>query len=362
MLRTVLRRPAAWLMSAPFWAPESLMRLHFLIVSAACAAFGAVAPHAALAWGSAGHRIIGRLAIQALPADLPAFLRSRESADAIGELAREPDRWRGAGHMHDADRDPGHFVDLDDDGKVLGGPALADLPSTREAYDTVLRGAGSDSWKAGYLPYSIIDGWQQLAKDFAYWRVDKAAARSVANPAHRAWFADDAARREALILRDLGTLAHYVGDGSQPMHVSVHYNGWGSGPNPAGFTENKIHAFFEGEFVHDFVGADAVRADMTPYRDCHCGIEARASGYLAATNATVVPLFRLQKAGGFEDGDARGRAFVAGRLAAGADELRDEVIEAWRASAEGEVGYPALKVSEIISGKLDPFDALYGTD
>ncbi|MGI8840105.1 MAG: hypothetical protein ACR2F8_04895 [Caulobacteraceae bacterium] len=170
----------------------------------------------ALAWGATGHRIIGRLAIETLPPDLPAFLRGPAAAQAVGELAREPDRWKGAGRMHDADRDPGHFLDLGDDGKVMGGPALAALPATREGYDTALRAVGADSWKAGWLPYSIIDGWQQLAKDFAYWRVDTAAARKVADAGHRAWFAADAAERQALILRDLGVLGHYVGDASQP--------------------------------------------------------------------------------------------------------------------------------------------------
>jgi hypothetical protein len=33
------------------------------------------------------------------------------------------------------------------------------LPATREAYDTALRANGSDEYKAGYLPYSIVDGW-----------------------------------------------------------------------------------------------------------------------------------------------------------------------------------------------------------
>ena len=78
--------------------------------------------------------------------------------------------------------------------------SLAALPPTREDYDTALRGAGLDSWKMGYLPYSIIEDWQQLAKDFAYWRVDDAAARLSKNPAHRAWFRADRARREQLIL------------------------------------------------------------------------------------------------------------------------------------------------------------------
>ncbi len=67
--------------------------------------------------------MIGRLAMETLPADLPAFLRSRVAVEAIGELAREPDRWKDAGRIHDAERDPAHYLDLDDGGKVVGGPA-----------------------------------------------------------------------------------------------------------------------------------------------------------------------------------------------------------------------------------------------
>ena len=149
----------------------------------------------AFAWGATGHRLIGRAAVEALPSELPAFLRDPASVEAVGELAREPDRWKGAGLAHDADRDPGHFLDLGDDGRVFGGPALGALPATREGYDTALRAVGVDSWKAGYLPYSIVDGWQQLVEDFAYWRVDTAgAARS---GSHRPWFLVDRRAREA---------------------------------------------------------------------------------------------------------------------------------------------------------------------
>lgn len=39
-----------------------------------------------------------------------------------------------------------------------------------------------------------------------------------------------------------------MGDASQPMHVSVHFNGWGNCPNPNGHTDSKkIHFYFEGE-------------------------------------------------------------------------------------------------------------------
>jgi hypothetical protein len=316
----------------------------------------------ALAWGATGHRFIGRLAVESLPADLPEFIRAPGAVEAEGELAREPDRWKGSGRVHDADRDAAHFLDLGDDGRVFGGPSLADLPPTRADYDAALRAVATDSWKGGYLPYAIIDGWQQLTTDFAYWRVDTAAARSVADPAHRAWFALDGVRRQALLLRDLGTLAHYVGDGGQPMHVSIHFNGWGGFPNPDGFTLERIHAPFEGAFVRSYVSQVSVGAAMAPYRDCQCEIQSRVRDYLTATNQAVRPLYQLYKDGGFHDGDARGRAFAAARLAAGASELRDEIIDAWRASASSEVGWPAVKVADVLAGKLDPFDSLYGAD
>src|ERR1700677_2580591 len=108
-------------------------------LSGFCAALRLSADQA-LAWGATGHRLIGREAVLALPAELPSFVRTQGAAEVVGGLAREP-----------------------------------------------------DSWKAGYLPYSIIDGWQQLAKDFGYWRVDAAAAAKVADPAHRAWCAADRA-------------------------------------------------------------------------------------------------------------------------------------------------------------------------
>ena len=50
------------------------------------------------------------------------------------------------------------------------------------------------------------------------------------------------------------------------------------------------------------------------------------------------------------------------RLAAGASELRDMIINAWRSSGTSQVGYPAVKVTDVVSGAVDPWDALYGAD
>jgi hypothetical protein len=316
----------------------------------------------AMAWGATGHRLIGQEAVRALPADLPHFMRDATAVAEVGEMAREPDRWKDAGRTHDADRDPAHFLDLGDDGAIFGGPALASLPETRAAYDGALRAVGADSWKAGYLPYAIIDGYQQLAKDLAYVRVDTAAGRNTADPAHRAWFAADLEARRALVLRDLGVLGHYVGDGSQPLHVTIHFNGWGPGPNPEGFTQERIHGPFEGEFVRREITASAVRAAMAPYADCHCDVAHFTAAYLEATNAQLAPFYRLWKADGFTPGDPRGRDFAAQRLAAGAAALRDLTISAWRDSASGHVGWPAVSVADVEAGRVDPFDSLYGAD
>lgn len=81
-------------------------------------------------------------------------------------------------------------------------------------------------------------------------------------PEERAWFEADRRLREKLTIRDIGIWSHYVGDASQPLHVSVHYNGWGDFPNPKDFTTKHIHAHFEGEFVKRNLSRSAVAEDL----------------------------------------------------------------------------------------------------
>lgn len=333
------------------------------VVTAACLLAVAAPAPKVLAWGATGHRLIGELGEAALPADLPAFLRTPQAIEAVGEYAREPDRSKGSGRIHDTGRDPAHFVDLDDSGRVLGGPSLAALPPTRSDYGTALRGVGSDSYHAGYLPYAIVDGWQQLVKDFTYIRVLEAGIPREANPEHKAWMERDLERRKVLTLRDLGVWAHFVGDGSQPLHVTVHYNGWGPYPNPDGYTEDKIHAPFEGAFVETNIRPADIRSAMQSDAPCAESVETCVARYLATTATAVRPLYALWKDGGFAGADpVRGKAFAAARLAAGADELRDLVVRAWTASAEGQVGYPPITVQQVVRDGIDPYDALYGLD
>jgi hypothetical protein len=329
---------------------------------AALAALAAAAPTSLLAWGNTGHRMVGELAVRALPAELPAFVRSKMAAADVGELSREPDRSKGSGKVHDHDRDPGHFVDLDEDGKILGGPPMLPLAATRADYETQLRAAGLDQWKAGYLPYAIIDRYQQLTTDFAYWRVLDAAERNPAWKKNRAWFRQDRLRREALVLKSLGELSHFVSDGSQPLHVTTHFNGWGDYPNPKGYSTARLHGPFESDLVQATVRSPAVAARMTPFKSCNCPIEQRVGAYLAQTGTFVIPFYEMEKAGGLQPGDPRGTAMATERMAAGASELRDLVVEAWRASANVKIGWRPVAVQDVLSGKVDPYPALYGID
>jgi hypothetical protein len=153
-----------------------------------------------------------------------------------------------------------------------------------------------------------------------------------------------------------------VGDGSQPLHVSVHFNGWGDYPNPNGYTNSKkIHAYFQGEFVKQNLSRNAV-PEIGPYKPCDCSIEQETRALLLNSLAKVKPLYELEKAGSFKRGDARGIAFAEERLAAGAQALRDMIVYAWFDSEQASVGYPMVNVRDVKSGRVRVTRDLFGAD
>jgi hypothetical protein len=323
----------------------------------------------ALAWGTTGHRVINLVAMRDLPSDLPPFLQTDQAVLTVEALGPEEDVLKGAGLSWDRDSDPAHYVDVGDDGTIAGRVALRRLPEDMEAYAAALAPADSDPYRAGYLPYSIADGWEQLRKDFAYWRAFDYLARHTEENEARATFTAALKLREELIIHDIGVWGHFVGDGSQPLHVSIHYNGWGKYPNPNHYTQAHIHAPFEGEFVRDHVHADAV-ARLVPtggprspdHLLTQSEILTAVSEYLGLTASQVPTLYQIEKRGGFRDASPEAVDFVTARLADGARQLRDLVVLAWDDSLYESVGYPEIAVQDILSGKVTPAPSAFGGD
>lgn len=323
---------------------------------AAALVLGGTSP--ALAWGTKGHTMINRLAAAALPAQLPAFVRTPQARAEIAYLGPDLDRLKGSGQSWDSEHDPGHFLDLNDNGTIGTTVSIRNLPPTREAYDTALRAGHTDQYHAGYLPYSLLDGWEQLREDFAYWRVDNYLAAHGRSAQARNRAARDRAVDQQVVLRDIGVWGHFVGDACQPLHVTVHFNGWGNFPNPNGYSESKtLHERFESGFVNKYesqnrvaalVGADTMGTPTTLLTQ-PAAMNLIVS-YLLATSRTVPELYRIEKTNGFANGSAQAVTFTAARLAAGASELRDLVVLAWQDSAYETVGYPSRSVRSILNG------------
>lgn len=278
------------------------------------------------AWGNDGHRMINRLAAATLPKDVPEFLRTAATADAMEYFGPEPDRWKSSAEPElSAAGSPEHYIDLEW-ADLIGGP----LP--RKRYDFVRALAVAQKAhpeltltpeKVGLQPYVATEGYERL----------KAAMREYRGltAAHK-----DTKPVEAEIVVLAGILGHFVGDASMPLHTSIQYNGW-TGANPNGYTtEHKIHGQFESEFVAANVNAAKDVAPLIPAKATVLGdVFDDYVAYLRHSNTLVEQTYKLEKAGGFTGaGTPEGRAFVNQQLAAGAAELRDVIYTAWVRSGD----------------------------
>jgi len=269
------------------------------------------------AWGNEGHSMINRLAAAALPADMPAFLRSPATLNEIEYLGPEPDRWRNPAEPElVAAQAPEHFIDLE-----LADP-LGPLPRNRLDFEAKAFAAGLRPEKVGLQPWQTNEVWQRLKAAFREYRLLSAAGK-------------DTVPVEQAILFYSGWLGHYVGDGAQPLHASIQYNGW-TGPNPNGYTTaHTIHWQFEGPFVGANIHAPEVQAKMTPLQPIHGDLFDAYVVYLRHSGTLVEKVYQLEKVGGFTgSGSIESRDFTASRLAAGASMLRDMIYAAWLESGK----------------------------
>ena len=251
---------------------------------------------------------------------MPAFFR--EAGNQLVYLDIEPDRWR-SGNLTEMDQawSYDHYIDLENipDGALSAPDRFVFL---RALYDARLERPERD---AGFLPFRIVELYQRVVTEWRMWRAET-------DPEKRSWI-------EARIINDAGLLGHYVTDGSQPHHTTIHFNGWSPGAaDPRAYTEDPLfHARFKRYFVEAHVTQPDVsqRVERRP-RSVAGSARAAVLDYLRASHATVDALYRLDRDVGFDpDGPLRPEAhdFAADRLAAGASMLAVLWRSAWDESA-----------------------------
>lgn len=277
-----------------------------------------VEPSETLRWGAGGHEMAARAALSVLPGEVPAFFRA--ASDQLVYLNPEPDRWRvrDRPEMRGAWA-PDHFINFEE---VADGALSA---SDRYEYLAALRDAGVERPdQIGFLPFTILERYQRLVTEWELWRRET-------DPERREWI-------EARIVNDAGVLGHFVTDGSQPHHTTVHYNGWArERPNPAGYTlDRTFHSRFETAFVDAHVEPVDVSRRVGPARSVAGTARGAVTEYLRTTHSLVEELYSLDRDIGFDpDSPARRDAvdFTAEQLARGAQMLAALWLSAWEESA-----------------------------
>jgi hypothetical protein len=297
----------------------------FTRVATAVALISTLATQPAWAWGHDGHQMVNRLAAQYLPSDVPEFLRSASAVDTMEYLGPEPDRWHNKAEQElRNDESPDHFIDME----------YADLVGTfpRDRYAFIQAAEKAISahpelnltpGKIGFQPWAVQDWWEKLKVDMREYR-KLVSAHAPTAPVQLA------------ILYDAGILGHYVGDGAQPLHTTMQYNGW-TGANPHSFTTaHQIHAQFESTYVSANIKRDEVAKIVAASKPQAITDEwAQYMDYLHKSSGQVEKTYELEKAGGFTNaGTPEAKTFTEQRLAAGAIELRDLIYSAWIHSAD----------------------------
>lgn len=280
-------------------------------------------PNVAFAWGNQGHVFVNRVAAQKIPASMPKFMR--RAVVEIAYLGPEPDRWRNPAEFAlKNSQEADHFIDLE---RVTW---LDPLPRGRYEFYRKLyekRAATTDHpddylpERVGLQPYITMEVYERLKAAFREYRQLQAAHQPTA------------AVQQAIIFY-AGWLGHYVADASQPLHTTIHYNGW-VGPNPNGYTtQHGIHSLFE----TDYVGANVKAADFAGMVNAPMQLKDPFSDYLLYLNEShglVEKVYSLDKADGFKGkGTPEAFDFTTHRLAAGSQMLLNLWYTAWIESAQ----------------------------
>lgn len=293
------------------------MRKHLLRITLIAAALFLI-PTLALSWGDDGHKLINHAATSIVPADMPAFFKAGDTQ--ITYEGPEPDRWRAETEkaLNDAQA-PDHFIDIE------YVDWMKTFPPDRYKYIQEIyeyRAAHPEAKiplpeKIGFQPYITIEVFDRLKVAFREYRHAKAKGLPTATA-------------EANALFYAGWLGHYVGDGANPMHTSVQYNGW-TGDNPKGYTtSHDIHYKFESGFVRaNLADLQNIEPLLTSPKHLDHPFDDYIA-YLRESRTEVEKAYEIDKQCGYEGkGSAEARDFVRHRLAAGAQMLANLWYTAW---------------------------------
>ena len=287
-------------------------------------------------WGNRGHRLVNLVAAEALPSDMPAFMRTPEAINEISYFGPEPDRWRPETEPElTATSSPDHGFKLE----------LGDLVGSypRHRYEFIRRMAaiqGPDGKgtltpeQVGLLPWQVIEVFDRLKSDFREYRLITGEFTAVPFTDIQPMTRADLPYVEQSILFYAGWLGHYVGDGSQPLHTSVNTNGWVMKDNPKGYTTKKgIHTALErasDDAIQDgMLQPEMVKKNMTPPRMLNDPFMDTIS-YLRKSHDYVEDVYRFESEGAFQEKEnPELTQFLVQRMAFGGSMLRDMIYTAW---------------------------------
>ncbi len=304
------------------------------------------------AWGYDGHRMVTELALKSLPEDFPAWVQQQpENAERVRFLANVPDRWRNVDPYLNQSGGSwcDHFLDLEQlswaglDAKTVSSfryDFIAAFAAGRAAHmdkfspiDPTKNADHTKEWP-GFAPWAIVEYYAKLKAAFSYL---KTYQESGGTP-------EEIANAKADALYAMGILAHYTGDCAQPLHTTVHHDGW-VGANPNGYTKQRgFHTLIDsGLITRVGIKADDIAGQVTPAQpiavtpraDGREPIFAAAMDYVLASNEQVEPLYALEKAGKFNMNETtlpstEAQDFIKGRLLVGGEMLGSLWLTAWR--------------------------------
>lgn len=278
-----------------------------------------------VAWGRKGHEVVAAEAARALPDTMPSLLK--DNAERLAVLGPHADRWRFPDLRHLRDSDvPDHYMNLE----ALQG---RELPEDRYAYVRLLEEGGvtregQGAWFNGMLPYRMAEVFETLTAEFALYRLEseRVPPGSHGTPLLR--------QLEENLLYTAGMLSHYVADAVQPLHTTVHHDGWNekAEPNPGGFrTRPGLHEEFEVYLVNQAVDPAEVRKRLPAPQLVTGDPLQHAAALLRESNALVKRLYSLEAQGRLNPWKPHpdGVELATERVARGAGVLRDLYHSAW---------------------------------